>query len=197
MIRHSRVAITLGALVVAAVTWQGCQSTPTSPIFDPTPSLQPAATTGGVPDSEWHVVATAKFPAGQDGTLSGSRYTLTIPKGALHNAVTLTISERHPSMVDVAFGPDGMTFSTPVTLSIDYSGTAFDTAHDGTTSLHVYGYDEVGSRWVRMSGTDDASSRVYTTQLAHFSRYTMSDAVPNFPSPGHNRRQQGEDLEAR
>jgi len=197
MIRQSRrVAITLGALVFAAVTWQGCQSTPTSPILDSAASFTPAATHDGA-TSEWTVVASSKLNAGQDGTLTGSRYTLDIPKGALHNATTVTISERHPSILEVKFGPDGLAFEQPATLTIDYSGTLFDRTHSTATNLHVFGYDAVGSRWVRMPGSDDASTRLYTTQLEHFSRYALSDATPILPTPNPAKRQNGEDVESR
>jgi hypothetical protein len=136
-----------------------------------------------VPSSEgtWTEVASARIKPTQGGTVSGSRYTLQIAPGALHNAMDITISERHPGLVDVQFEPDGTVFKAGVTLTIDYTNTPSDpNSPYFTGSTPTLGRWDTNLRaWTEIRGVNDPVAKTYTVQLGGFSRYAITERAPD------------------
>jgi hypothetical protein len=184
-----------GLLILALVAgvWQGCatDSLPTAPFVSDTedgrfPAGEPPEANPLDVPGPWTVVASEKVAPGKAIVVSGSRYTLSFPKGSVSKAVTITISEHDPNVVDVKLEPDGMVFKKPVTLVIDYSGTANDpnAAYHHPGPPLVYSNEWVTHGWDIVRGTDDSVSQTYTVFLDHFSRYAMKDGVVGWRRPG-------------
>jgi hypothetical protein len=183
------------ALVVVAAAWQGCG---TDQIVAPTVadsrvgSFESAVTANPLDDLDaWTVVGTGKVVPGQSAVVSGSRYTLTFPKGSVKRSTIITISEHHPNIMDVELGPSDMVFKEPVTLTMDYRGTANDPFAAPGASPSAYSYNDFNGTWEKLEGIDDPAARTYTVELTHFSRFALSN-------PGGNltRRVTDEDVES-
>lgn len=143
----------------------------------------------------WKLVASHKVNPGREFTLQGSRYTLTFPKGAVHNATTIEIFEHDPDVMDIRLEPDGIKLQEPVTLVIDYAGSANDPSSPNYNGnpVRVGRFDPLSGLWKLLYGFDNPVQLTYTVVLTSFSRYAMSDGV-NFdwsgPDP-RNRRDRG------
>jgi hypothetical protein len=135
-------------------------------------------------------------PGQNESVVQGSRYTVTFSKGAVHNAMTITVMEHNPDVVDVQLFPDGTKFDAPVTLTVDYAGTANDPAspwYHGQ-KLHMMRFNDVMGMWEAMGGTDDPVARTYTVNLTGFSRYAMGGGSGR-PNDGSMKRHQEDTAE--
>lgn len=199
--RHSSRWSGVLLLETLAGVWQGCGSdgAVTSPDLNQEgqffPDVRNESTRGPVAvPSLWTEVASLKVTPGKKVVVSGSRYTLTFPKGSVSKAITVTISEQYSNSVDVAFGPDGTTFDKPGTLEIDYSMTPNDpnTSYYHGEQVSVFVFDSTTETWTELPGTDDPVALVYTAELNHFSRYAMPDGIERWGrvdrgNPGHTK----------
>jgi hypothetical protein len=179
--RTSTTRFALAAIALASFAWQGC-STDNFATAPGTPDLRPAVRQQPTYNEGWTVVASEKFNPGVDAVappLTGSRYTLTFSQGSLSSATTIQISERDPKIVDVKLDPDGAKFDAPVSLTIDYSGTANDPASPFFTGSapQVHRFDPSTSSWSEVPGTDYPATKTYVAQLSGFSRYAMTDGM--------------------
>jgi len=142
----------------------------------------PAKGDKGLPVYPWYVVASEKITPGQgQSMIEGSRYTITFDRGAVQRATNVVIMERDQDKLDVQLFPDGSTFNTPVTLTIDYSGTIYD-PHSPTylrAPIKVGHYDSATREWTFLSGTTDTEAKTHTVMLTGFSRYASGDAIGN------------------
>jgi hypothetical protein len=132
-----------------------------------------------VRQSSWYEVGRMKVNPGHDPfVMTGSRYTLSFAKGAVNRATTITMMERDANVVDVQFFPDNISFSAPVTLTIDYKGTVNDPYSPSYSmgSVKVGRYNDDGT-WTLLAGTNDPVNRTYTVTLNGFSRYALGDGM--------------------
>jgi hypothetical protein len=185
-LRSGRIART--ALLALSLLALGCSDagSPTSPRTDP---ASMTATPGDAlksldtnADLDWYLVAKKTVRFGQATSVSGSRYRLVFAPGSVLGApIDVTIHEHDPDVVDVQFGPHGAKFGVPVTVSIQYAGTALDPAHPDYVPglLRFYWHDTVLGLWVPMPGIDNPLTKAYTATLTHFSRYTLSRTGPS------------------
>jgi hypothetical protein len=178
-------------LVFAAAALQGCGSSDL--LTDPgLPGNAGPAVTGdaiGVVDGAWRSVASTKVNPGHDPfTLSGSRYSVAFSRNALDRATTIVIYERDPQAVDVRLDPDGTTFTSPVSLTVDYSGTVNDpdSPFFNGRAPRVGRFEVSTGTWTLLAGVDSPSTKTYTVALTGFSRYAMVDGsmVPNGEEDG-------------
>jgi hypothetical protein len=179
----------LAAMAVAGLTVQGCSTdniatAPNATVFQ-SAGKGSTSTVGG-----WTVVASEKFNPGAASVappLTGSRYTLTFSQGSLSNAMTITISERSSKFVDVMLGPDGTKFDAPVSLSINYAGTANDpdSPYFSGFAPKVHRFDPSTNSWTDVPGTDNPATKIFVAQLSGFSRYAMSGGMQSGADTGN------------
>lgn len=104
------------------------------------------------------------------GALRGA--SITVPPGALSQTVTITMNEGaaptmlaesvEPTGAVLVMGPEGQTFSTPVTLTIPTNSAATEVL---TRPLG-------GSQWTSIEGaTFDAARNVMVVRVSHFSEF--------------------------
>lgn len=152
----------------------------------------------------YNKVASRTVKAGKLEVVEGSRYWLEFKEGSLQRQTLVTISERNPYIVDLVLSPDGIEFEDPVTLVINYAGTANDPTmkyYHGKPPA-VFWYDEDAAEeakndndgeriWVEIPGWDKPTEMTYTVFLYHFSRYAMSDGTGGWEGPARPRAQGG------
>ena len=133
----------------------------------------------------WNTVADQVVEPGVTTLVTGSRYRLTFPADAVENTLHVSIKERDASIVDVELGPDGAKFESPVTLTIDYAGTANDPRAEKYhgKAPRVFWWNPVAGAWEAMVGVDDPKTWTYTVELRHFSRYAMGDGTSGWEGP--------------
>jgi ZU5 domain/Thrombospondin type 3 repeat len=112
--------------------------------------------------------------------------TLTVPPEALSTPETLTIQiEPLPAlpppgvpMLSRAYtlGPEGTTFSTPVTVIFAYTDADMAPGAD-PMNLRVYLFDPEAGSWSPVGGVVDAVAKTISVQLEHFSTYALFAAV--------------------
>jgi hypothetical protein len=137
----------------------------------------------------WVMVTSETVVPGIVQKVVGSRYTLTFDKTSLEELTLITIQERDPGVIDVEFGPDGLTFDAPVLLEIDYSGTAKDRTSPDYNGLppRLFWYNPDTKGWEVVPGTDDPATGTYRVWLKHFSRYALGSG-PGEPKYPHHKR---------
>lgn len=106
------------------------------------------------------------------GTLALGQVALEVPSGALAADTVLTVAEElspaDPTGVVAAwdFGPDGLQFAVPATLSVD--GVATPATGERLT---LSWYDEVAAAWVDLPTTVDGS--VASAPVEHFTTFAL------------------------
>jgi hypothetical protein len=106
------------------------------------------------------------------GTIRAGKHTLTIPAGALSQTVTITMVAPSDSLVDVVFGPEGLTFNkgrTP-TLTLDYSncgGSLLNLKKRIVYSDNLLNILEI------LSSLDNLGTSKVSAPIKHFSRYAV------------------------
>ena len=113
-------------LVALAATVASCgDSTPTAPQPDVTPNPELLGSLGArlgllrcAPLPYDSVTQTVGWAG---GTIRVGPHVLTIPAGALRNAVTITAVTAPDSVNAVRFGPAGLTFDRPAALTLSYA----------------------------------------------------------------------------
>jgi hypothetical protein len=161
------------AAVVLAIVAAGCSSDPTSTdtSHDP-PSTATPTSVGTVSGT----AATATIgAAGGSLTSADGLLTLTIPAGALSANTSISIQP----ITNMAWGgtgsgyrlsPDGLTFTTPVTLAFQVDAGALDGSAPEFMKVATQGQD--GLWYVLKDRTYDDVTRTLTTRTRHFSDYS-------------------------
>lgn len=132
-----------------------------------------------------------------DSNTADGETSVTIPAGALDEAVTITLTQKSvtevPSGASIGqdqpfaafeFGPSGTVFARPVTVTLLYPDADQDgfvesavTGLNTTTAetgLKVFVYD--GAAWRSLGGTVNASQNTVTAQTFHFSTFAVFPA---------------------
>ena len=201
MLRPHRIAALVATGLVAILAVAGCsRRLLTAPETGSTPS---AAATGPVPapappngrlagpsisslgitlppvlplvTTTWNVVATKLVRTGEVTTVSGARYTLDFQRGSLTSDALITIQDYDHDILDVELGPHGTRFVDPVTLSIDFSGTAADpgAAWYDHREPAVYWLNDATNQWEEIPSATDWDRKRIEVRLQHFSRYIV------------------------
>jgi hypothetical protein len=185
--RVSKASLLLALVLIAAAgcgTDQILAPTAQSEVGTPFIGAVEESPTGDA--SWWTQVASGKVMPGQSTVISGSRYTLTFPKGSVKKNTIVTISEHHPNIVDVKLGPSDTVFKKPVTLTMYYGNTTKEPPRQT-----AYAYDPATGKWNSFQGVDDPVARTYTVELDHFSRFGLSSPGVEAQPPRTN----GENVE--
>jgi len=107
---------------------------------------------------------------------------LTVPAGALSEDTTITVNIETlpaappPSYLAITrayrFEPEGITFSTPVTVTFSYSEGDVPFGCN-PADLNVYVFNGATGEWDLVGGTVDSEAHTVTVQLTHFSIYAL------------------------
>jgi len=107
----------------------------------------------------------------EGGVLQVGPHTLSIPAGALDTAVTLTAVAPSATVNSVQFGPQGLTFQQPATLTMSYAncrGLAL-----GWSKRIAYTTD-VLEILEYLSSVDDKGDQAVSAPIDHFSTYAVA-----------------------
>ncbi len=126
---------------------------------------------------------------------------VSIPEGAVGADTLLYIGEQPlpeppspyavpPGIARIAvaheFGPDGITFDEPATISLPYRHEQIDGLRE--ESLGIFLYDPGEQEWREVSGaTLDTVANELTFQTTHFSIYGIGGAAEAVPTPSSSR----------
>lgn len=114
--------------------------------------------------------------------VDGSGTSVDIPAGALPGTTTITIETPPldnipPSTIPMVtardFGPDGVVFSQPVTITIHYTDASvagFDEAN-----LEIYYYNEASESWEPLGGVVNTEANTITVTVDHFSLFAVME----------------------
>lgn len=112
-------------------------------------------------------------PAG--GKFSFVGFDVEVPPGAVSKRTTFTIrlpiDPNLSQYVYAEFGPHGMKFDKPITLTLPYKGTTTEGAPS-----HVIWYD--GRNWIELPSVITADGRIQT-RTNHFSEYGTEELTPS------------------
>lgn len=163
-------------LTLAAVALTACQGTnaPVAPNTDPALSH----TLNGV---QLISIAPGRTlaPAG-DGTLVNSKdgatitsgdAQLTVLPGSVPNGTKITMEPLNNGYIEFKFGPNGLQFSSPATLTI--SAAKANLPGIDRTLLKVAVASDTVDDWQVAGGTYDPDTDTVTVQIDHFSRYAL------------------------
>lgn len=195
----NRAHLASGLALALAVALTGCgQDSVTGPVSENAPSRaarggleENGVVTGTFSTSAWTLVG-SKSIGSAGGTVTGGRYTLTIPSKALTSTNTITISQLASNILDAEFGPAGLKFSKPVTLVMNYAGTNADPAssnYNGTQPAY-FQYNSSTGTWTSIAGTLNTSAKTFTVQISSFNPAAAStgggftDPQAKLPPPG-------------
>lgn len=108
------------------------------------------------------------------GSFDAGRVTVSIPRDALYEPITLEISEKNSNSMAVIgeLLPHGQVFQRPVTLSFDLRGTPAEDWEDAC----IFWFDDENGAWVGIGGTHDPNTHVLSVKLEHFSHYGVGRA---------------------
>jgi len=159
MSRHRRInhhGIIFGILTVLMGTaLTGCQSTTApqmSSLDDAGKSVPP-----GLHAGQWI--------GAEGGSLSMGAYSLEIPANALLESTFIEMEQVAAGSWPVELSPHGIQFQIPVTLSMNAQG------QPDVESLGIHWWNPQAQSWERQ--VSSVENGVVSTQLAHFSRYTI------------------------
>lgn len=108
--------------------------------------------------------------------LSGGRYELVFPVGAVAQTTNVTLTQPDSARILFELEPHGTQFGTPVVLTIDYTGTNADPdspSYDGSMPVLFWYNDRTGA-WEVVPGVSDVGEKRHIVQLHHFSTYSLS-----------------------
>lgn len=170
---------TLRALLVtaAALALAGCSDRSSSPLA---PAAAPSYALGGsidlsglltyagAPDLTGARHAEKRIVASQGGFVELNGFRVDIPAGALPRDTTVTIDLPTDAVlakrVLAEFGPHGVQFNQPVTLTFPLAGVSL-----GGSPVEVAWWN--GSQWVGLGGSVNALGTRLTGTTPHFSTY--------------------------
>ncbi len=119
----------------------------------------------------------------EGGTVAdASGTTVDIPPGALSETQKISIetpllNNLPPSTIPFVtardFGPDGLIFNEPVTITIRYTDASIEGYNE--EDLQIYYYDENTTSWESLGGAVDKVHNKITTQVSHFSIFAVGE----------------------
>ncbi len=122
-------------------------------------------------------MTTVRMIGAGGGTISTGRFTLTIPAGALSATTAVSLNEVSNYQMQVQIEPTGLAFSTPATLQFNYTGTSADPSSPNYIpggSLSALWFDPSLSQWTNIGGSDNSSTKLFSTSLNHLSYYALA-----------------------
>ena len=171
------------AALFAIVASCGEQSSPTAPAAPPNASLVPLdlspltkPVTGLLGGTLELLTCTASQTAiginvvgPNGGTVRVGPHTLIIPRGALTRPTLIEGISLPGPFRQVSFLPEGLRFSQPVSLQLDYAGCRVT-----DDPLQVVYLGDRGNLLEIEPSTDDRAARTVTGRIRHFSSYAIA-----------------------
>ena len=111
---------------------------------------------------------TAKVIDSSGGFIEIDGGRLDIPAGALMLPTTITMIGKEAPHYRYKFGPSGLQFATPATLSIQVDAAALGV---DPSRLKVAGSDDLGLQWTVIGGSYDPAQGAVVVPIEHFSQY--------------------------
>ena len=108
-------------------------------------------------------------PAG--GVVQIGKHALTVPKGALSSKVTITAEAVADSFNSIRFGPEGLKFAKPASLSMDYYNCLIPVL---LSSAYVAFVDENKRILEKTPSIDYRDRYLVVGEINHFSRYAVA-----------------------
>jgi len=102
------------------------------------------------------------------GFVGNGRVSLEIPAGALDEDAYITVEMVDKSNLVVEFGPDGLVFNKPVTMTMKLTGTA---AEGRAESTLIKWYNPDSRNWEDIPNLPTDSPNKASALLEHFSKY--------------------------
>jgi parallel beta-helix repeat protein len=130
-------------------------------------------------------------PSGGEIESPSGDLTITIPEGALSEAVTITMT---PNMSNFAIGtgksaanvvihyeisPVGLTFNVPVTITFNYSSIAGSIKNEN--NLAIYWFNPTTNKWEKQLTSCSPTLDICTTQVTHFSNWAIAEESEEAP----------------
>ena len=171
------------AIAIIVLTVSSCKKILEGVIEPPAVDESPLPTATG--DAAGAIVTKQIGINGGAVTSSDGKIELQIPAGALSGNTTISIqaiTNNAPNGISNAyrFTPDGMKFSTAVTLKIHY--TAGDLAGTLPELLGIAFQDTTGLWWRVNNFTNDQTAKTVSVPMLHFSDWTLFDVMSITPS---------------
>ena len=106
------------------------------------------------------------------GVIQVGAHTLSIPKGALKDPVTITAVSPTGNVNHIVFQPEGLEFGKPASLTMSYANCDLL----GSAAQRRIAYTDATLKKIKdkLLSVDDASARKVTGQLNHFSDYAVA-----------------------
>ena len=109
-----------------------------------------------------------------------------IPPGALEQEILITITSEksasnksqklQPVGTGFRFGPDGIKFKKPVTITLSYKDVSF---HGDEENLRIYYWNEKSKKWELIANSIfDSDNNTVSAQVTHFSLYRIMAPEP-------------------
>lgn len=105
------------------------------------------------------------------GTVSLLEMTLQVPPMSLNKNTNITVEMPDPELYLYDFGPDGLQFNVPATITISYDNA--DLSGRNESNIRLAWWDENSQKWVDMPCTVDYSANTVTGTIEHFSSYGL------------------------
>ena len=176
---------TLTVLAAMLVALAGCSENAAAPVAPTVPEHAPRTVLGGLlslvgvlqfsglPDLTTNRHAEKFIVASQGGFVELNGFRVDIPAGALPNDTTVTIDLPTDNVLGkrvlAEFGPHGIQFSTPVTLTFPLTGVNW------LGTIGVARWENGG--WTWLGGTVSLDGLKLTGQTPHFSTYSARSYV--------------------
>jgi hypothetical protein len=105
------------------------------------------------------------------GTMVIGPHTFTVPRGALSSTVTITADAPHASVNAIVFGPSGLTFNTPASLTMSYANCSGLGALLPKRIAYTNGLLQILSF---LTSIDNIFTHKVTGKVKHFSEYVIA-----------------------
>lgn len=155
-------------LVALALIASGCGSNSelTGPTRDTSVTGDASAAKKPAGDKSLGVTVSAVIDGSRGGTVTNGRYSVWFAPGAFSGTQTITVTDTKSSDGSCMLGPDGLTFSGTVILTIDIKGSGWESPF-----ATIEWWNPTTATWVDLHGIYSADSGKVYTPLAHFSTY--------------------------
>jgi hypothetical protein len=106
--------------------------------------------------------------ADKGGVVGNGRVSLEIPAGALDEDTYISMEMVDKSNLVVEFGPEGLVFNKPVTMTMKLTGTV---AENRAATTRIKWYNPENGKWDEIPNLPVASPDKVGALLEHFSKY--------------------------
>ncbi len=173
--RHTLKSFALLACLALLLAAMGCeQGSVLAPVDDPggvnaEPDFYGISSAPTDPDPMAYEKTHGGMVSGEKGgVISNGRVSLEFPAGALDQDTYITMEMVDKSSLVVEFGPDGLVFNKPVTMTMRLDGTK---AEGLAETILIKWYNPESGRWEDISNLPVENPNKKSALLEHFCKY--------------------------